>query len=97
MRRKGLFTLVSVLAPRAVLACPVCFGQNDSPLASAMNMGIFAMLGIVGGVLVAFASFFVYLMRRASKAAEAESGSSGNPAPSRGFTPADAGPYAPNV
>jgi hypothetical protein len=92
-----LFTLIAALAPRAALACPVCFGQNDSPLASAMNMGIFAMLGVVGAVLVAFASFFIYLMRRASKAAEAESGSTETHAPAQGFRPADAGPYAPNV
>ena len=31
----------------------------------AMNMGIIAMLGVVVGVLAAFASFFIYLMRRA--------------------------------
>ena len=48
-----------------LLACPVCFGQNDSPLASAMNMGIFAMLVVTVGVLVAFASFFIHLIRRA--------------------------------
>ena len=55
--------------PRAALACPVCFGQNDSPLAAAMNMGIIFMLLIVAGVLTAFASFFIYLMRRAKTAA----------------------------
>jgi hypothetical protein len=53
-----------VLAPRAALACPVCFGENDSPLAVAMNMGIVFMLVVVAGVLTAFASFFIYLMRR---------------------------------
>jgi hypothetical protein len=58
-------TTLLIAAPGAVLACPVCFGQNDSPMAWAMNMGIFVMLLIVGGVLVGFASFFVHLMRRA--------------------------------
>ena len=64
-------TFVAVLAaalvvasPRVALACPVCFGENDSPLASAMNLGIFAMLAVVAGVLTAFASFFIYLIRR---------------------------------
>ena len=62
--------LILLLAvPRAALACPVCFGQNDSPLAAAMNMGIVFMLVIVAGVLTAFASFFIYLMRRAKAAA----------------------------
>jgi maltodextrin utilization protein YvdJ len=62
--------LVLLLAiPRVALACPVCFGQNDSPLAAAMNMGIAFMLVIVVGMLAAFASFFIYLMRRARMAA----------------------------
>ena len=54
-------------APRAALACPVCFGQSDSPMAVAMNLGIFAMLVVVAGVLGAFASFFIYLIRRANQ------------------------------
>ena len=58
-----------LVAPRIALACPVCFGQNDSPLAVAMNLGIVFMLVIVVGVLAAFASFFIYLMRRARMAA----------------------------
>jgi len=57
-------------APRAALACPVCFGQNDSPLAQAMNLGIIVMLVVVAGVLAAFAYFFIYLMRRARLVAQ---------------------------
>jgi hypothetical protein len=60
-----LSCLIALAAPRAAFACPVCFGNNDSPMAIAMNMGIFAMLVIVAGVLGAFATFFIYLMRRA--------------------------------
>jgi len=47
------------------MACPVCFGQSDSPMASAVTLGIFAMLAVTVGVLSAFATFFIYLMRRA--------------------------------
>jgi hypothetical protein len=39
-------------------------------MAVATNMGIMAMLVVVVGVLGAFASFFIYLMRRAKLAAE---------------------------
>jgi hypothetical protein len=63
--RGTIFTLVMLMAPRAALACPVCFGQSDSPLAKAMNLGILAMLVVVAGVLASFASFFIYLSRRA--------------------------------
>ena len=56
--------------PRAALACPVCFGQNDSPLAKAMNMGILLMLVVVVAVLGGFASFIVYSRRRAAPGAK---------------------------
>ncbi len=60
-----LIAVALALVPRVAFACPVCFGQNDSPLANAMNLGIFAMLGVVVGILASFAAFFVYLSRRA--------------------------------
>ena len=47
-----------------VVACTVCFGQSDSPLAKGTNMGIFFMLGVTAIMLAAFASFFIYLIRR---------------------------------
>jgi hypothetical protein len=47
-----------------VLACSVCFGQSDSPLAQGTNMGVFFMLGVTVVMLAAFASFFIYLVRR---------------------------------
>jgi hypothetical protein len=56
---------VLLLVPRAAFACPVCFGQNDSPLALGINYGIVAMLGFVVSLWVAFGSFFIYLRRRA--------------------------------
>ena len=58
-------TVLLLFTPRVALACPVCFGQSDSPMASAANLAILVMLVIVGGMIAAFASFFVYLMRRA--------------------------------
>jgi len=63
--RNILLTAFVLAMPRVALACPVCFGQSDSPLALGANMGIWAMLGFTGVVLSAFASFFIYLMRRA--------------------------------
>ena len=59
LMRHTLFTLIVFAAPRATLACPVCFGQNDSPMAWGVNMGIFVMLAVTGGVLAGFASFFL--------------------------------------
>ena len=62
--RKALCTGVLLAVPRAAFACPVCFGQSDSPLANATNMGIIAMLGVVAMVLSAFGAFIVHLNRR---------------------------------
>lgn len=47
-------------------ACAACFGKSDSKLAEGMNAGIFALLGVVGGVLFAIAAFFFYIVRRAA-------------------------------
>jgi hypothetical protein len=80
--RTRLLTLIFLAAPRLALACPVCFGQNDSPLAKGVNMGVFFMLGIVAVMLGAFAAFFVHLSRRARLFDE--SASSGTHVPSEG-------------
>jgi len=73
LRVVALMAVVVALVPRNALACPVCFGNADSPMAIATNMGIFAMLIVVAGVLGGFASFFIYLMRRAKLVAAKES------------------------
>ena len=63
--RAVLMTLAILGVPRLVLACPVCFGQSDAPLAQAINAGVIAMLVVVAAVLGSFATFIVYLARRA--------------------------------
>lgn len=67
MIRHAVLSALLLAVPRVVLACPVCFGQSDSPLARATNMGIIAMLGVVAVMLGSFAAFFVYLNRRARR------------------------------
>ena len=58
-------TIAGVAAPRVAFACPVCFGQSDSPLAQGVNMGVLFLLGTITAVLIGFAGFMVYLARRA--------------------------------
>jgi hypothetical protein len=67
-RALGAVSLI-LAAPRAALACPVCFGNSDAPMAIATNTGVWFMLGVVGLVLCGFASFFIYLIRRANRLA----------------------------
>ena len=69
--------LIMLAVPRAALACPVCFGQSDAPMARAMNQGILLMLVVVGCVLAAFATFFISLVRRARMAEDSTSAEAG--------------------
>ena len=67
-RTLGIVSLLvagTVATPTDALACTVCLGNTDSIMQSGMNMGILALLGVTGFMLACFASFFVYLIRRA--------------------------------
>ena len=61
---------VILATSRVALACPVCFGNSDAPMAVATNNGVLFMIGVVVAVLGCFASFFIYLIRRANRLAE---------------------------
>jgi hypothetical protein len=83
--RVAAAVLLIPAAPRVALACPVCFGNSDEPMAVATNTGVIFMLGVVVAMLAAFASFFIYLIRRANRlAAESAAADAGGLAPSRG-------------
>ena len=68
--RTLILTVVLLAAPRAALACPVCFGQNDTPMGNAVKAGVILMLVLVGLVLTGFGAFIVQLNRRARTFAE---------------------------
>jgi hypothetical protein len=80
----GVLAFGLALVPRVALACPVCFGNSDAPMAIATNTGVLFMLGVVGVVLVAFASFFISLIRRANRAAAQTDMADAGLAPSEG-------------
>jgi hypothetical protein len=64
IRRVTASTAVWTLLHGSLLACPVCITATDSPAENGISMAIVAMLGVTGAVLVSFAAFFIYLMRR---------------------------------
>jgi hypothetical protein len=82
--RKTAFALGLIAVPRVALACPVCFGNSDAPMAIATNNGVLFMLGVVALVLCGFASFFVHLVRRANRVAQ-----DGAPAEAARFAPSE--------
>ncbi len=57
-----------------IWACAVCFGAQDSPMTSGLNVGILTMLGVVGGVLFGIAAFIVNMIRRSKGIREFEGG-----------------------
>ena len=67
-RTAFVVALLAFAAPRPVLACAVCFGDPNSPMAIGASWGIALLLGVTAGVLAAFAGFFLYLMKRSRMA-----------------------------
>jgi hypothetical protein len=56
----------------SVLACPMCFGAEETSMLDGTRIGVLVMLGITVAVQGAFAGFFLYLRRRAKHIAEVE-------------------------
>jgi hypothetical protein len=56
----------------SVLACPVCFGAEETPLIDGAKLGVAVMLAITLAVQGAFAGFFFHLRRQAKRNADAE-------------------------
>jgi hypothetical protein len=60
-----------ILSGGSALGCASCFGASDSAMAQGMNMGIFALLGVIGFVLAGVVTVAVSLAVRASRVARA--------------------------
>ena len=53
-----------------LLACPMCFGAEETSMIDGTRLGIFVLLAITVGVQGAFAGFFFYLRNRAKRIAD---------------------------
>ncbi len=56
----------------SVLACPVCFGADESSMIEGTNLGVLVMLAILFAVQGGFVAFFLYLRKRAKRNADVE-------------------------
>ncbi len=63
---------VIVGAESTVLACPVCFGAEETAAIHGTRLGIFVMLVITFAVQGAFVGFFLYLRKRAKHNADVD-------------------------
>ena len=71
-RKMTLATAVLVVigGGSEVLACPSCFGAEETSMIDGAKLGILVMLGITFAVQAAFVGFFFYLRKRARQIAE---------------------------
>jgi hypothetical protein len=54
----------------SVLACPLCFGAEETSLVNGTQVGMLVLLAIILAIQGAFAGFFIYLRRRAKQIAD---------------------------
>jgi Na+/proline symporter len=57
--------LVALAMPSIAHACPVCFGDPNSPMTKSASNAVWFLLGIVGFVQIGFVALFITFWRRA--------------------------------
>ena len=55
-----------------VLACPVCFGAEETMMIDGAKLGVLVMLAVLFVVQGGFVGFFLYLRKRAKRIADVE-------------------------
>ena len=70
--RRALTTAAAVIigGGSSVLACPQCFGAEDSSLIDGAKLGVLVMVVITLAVQGGFVAFFLYLRKRAKRIAD---------------------------
>jgi hypothetical protein len=69
---RAITTAIAVVSggSASVLACPLCFGAQETSLVNGTKLGILVLLIILLVVQGAFAGFFLYLRQRAKRIAD---------------------------
>ena len=63
---------VAIVGDSSLLACPVCFGAEETSMIDGAKLGVFVLLAITLVVQGAFVAFFLYLRNRARRMADAD-------------------------
>ncbi|HEX9156559.1 MAG TPA: hypothetical protein VF827_00980 [Syntrophales bacterium] len=63
-----IILVIAFTLPIAANACPVCFGNPDSPMTKGTTNAIWFLLGLVGVVQAGFIALFYSFWRRAREA-----------------------------
>jgi hypothetical protein len=61
---------VLIFGSSSALACPVCFGAEETPLIEGAKLGVLLLLAITLAVQGGFVGFFLYLRKRAKRIAD---------------------------
>jgi hypothetical protein len=72
--RQACVTAVAVIigGSTSVLACPVCFGAEETSMVDGAKLGVLVMLAVTLAVQGGFVGFFLYLRKRAKRIADVE-------------------------
>lgn len=72
--RRAFTTAVAVMigGSSTVLACPVCFGAEETSMIDGTKLGVLVMLAILFAVQGGFVGFFLYLRKRAKRIADVD-------------------------
>jgi len=77
LRRLSITAVATTIAvliggSSSVLACPICFGAEETSMIDGAKLGIIVLLVITFAVQGGFVGFFLYLRKRAKRNAELE-------------------------
>jgi hypothetical protein len=76
--RRGIRTAFTTAAAvvfgggSSLLACPVCFGAEETSMIDGAKLGVVVMLAVLFAVQGGFVAFFLYLRRCAKRNADVE-------------------------
>jgi heme/copper-type cytochrome/quinol oxidase subunit 2 len=56
----------------SVLACPLCFGAEETSMVDGTKLGVLVMVAVTLTVQGAFVGFFLYLRKRAKRIADVD-------------------------
>ena len=72
--RQALATaaVVVISGGTSLLACPVCFGAEETSMVDGTKLGVLVLLAITLAVQGGFVGFFLYLRKRAKRIADIE-------------------------
>jgi hypothetical protein len=72
MKALATVALVLIAGSSTVLACPMCFGAEETSMIDGTKLGVVVMLAITLAVQGGFLGFFLYLRKHAKRIADVE-------------------------